>query len=53
MSLGCDVEELAPSGMAIAYWNDVPPPSQNLQTARNLILERVKKLVHDLQIASR
>src|SRR5215211_184584 len=34
ISLGCDLGDLARSGMLIERWDDVPPPSQNLIVAR-------------------
>ncbi|NJN58491.1 MAG: phosphatase [Leptolyngbyaceae cyanobacterium SL_5_9] len=52
VSLGCDVRELAPAGTAIAYWDDVPPPSQNLTAARNSILQHVEQLVGELREAN-
>src|SRR5262245_66537790 len=33
ISLGCDLDDLAPARGAIECWDDVPAPSQNLQAA--------------------
>jgi protein-tyrosine-phosphatase len=51
VSLGCDVSELAPAELAIAHWDDVPPPSQNLMVARDKILRHVERLVNVLRQA--
>ncbi len=52
ISLGCDVNHLVSPNLSIEYWNEVPPPSQQLQTARDLIYTHVEQLVHDLSKAS-
>jgi len=49
ISLGCDVSHLAPSELKLEYWDDVPPPSQNLAVARTIILIRVEQLVAELK----
>ena len=49
ISLGCDVTHLAPPGLAVERWDDVPPPSQNLVAARDIILAHVERLVDELK----
>jgi protein-tyrosine-phosphatase len=44
ISLGCDVDKL-PDAHEVIQWHDVPLPSQNLLTARDMILARVKAFV--------
>jgi protein-tyrosine-phosphatase len=48
ISLGCDVSDLAPPQAKIEHWDDVPPPSQALHAARDLIYARVERLVTEL-----
>jgi len=45
ISLGCDVSSIAPPGLAIEHWNDVPAPSQDLAGARERIGAHVDALV--------
>ena len=45
ISLGCDLDALPPSDTPIECWDDVPPPSQDLMAARNMIYEHVAQLV--------
>lgn len=45
ISLGCDLDELAPPGTIIEYWNDVPLPGQNLLAARAAIYAHIERLV--------
>jgi protein-tyrosine-phosphatase len=47
VSLGCDPADLRPRN-AIEQWDDIPPTSQDLTAARNLIYGRVEQLIHDL-----
>jgi protein-tyrosine-phosphatase len=49
ISLGCEVDHLAPSQLAVERWDDVPPPSQDLAAAKNIILARVEQLVTELK----
>src|SRR5215213_1565859 len=51
ISLGCDLGNLALPGMVIEYWDDVPPPSQNLLLARDRIRAHVEQLVETLRRA--
>ena len=47
ISLGCDVADLAPPGLIVERWDDVPPPSQDLAAARDIILAHVKRLIEE------
>jgi protein-tyrosine-phosphatase len=47
VSLGCNPADLRPRN-AIEQWDDIPPTSQDLTAARNLIYGRVEQLVHHL-----
>ena len=47
ISLGCDVADLAPPGLSMEQWDDVPPPSQDLAAARDIILAHVKRLIEE------
>jgi arsenate reductase len=48
ISLGCDITDLAPPGLLVERWDDVPPPSQDLAEAKEIILAHVKQLVEEL-----
>ena len=48
ISLGCDVSAIAPAGVAIEYWNDVPAPSEDLAGARRIIGDHVDALLKSL-----
>lgn len=48
ISLGCDPADLPPSETPIVHWDDVPPPSQDLQAAHDDIVRRVEALVGEL-----
>lgn len=48
VSLGCDVSELASPHVPILRWDDVPPPSKDLEAAHDDILIRVERLVNQL-----
>jgi arsenate reductase len=45
VSLGCDLGDLAPPGLAIERWDDVPSPSTDLTGARAVIAAYVRRLV--------
>lgn len=45
ISLGCDLGDLAHTGMEIERWDDIPSPSQNLLGARDRIRDHVEQLV--------
>jgi arsenate reductase (thioredoxin) len=45
VSLGCDLGDLAPPGLVIEHWDDVPSPSADLTGARAVIAAHVRRLV--------
>lgn len=49
ISLGCEVTSLALPELLLERWDDVPPPSQNLAAARDIILAHVERLVTELK----
>jgi arsenate reductase len=48
VSMGCEVDDVAPAGTAIERWDDVPGPSQNLAGAREAIVANVARLLDRL-----
>ena len=48
VSMGCEVDDIAPTGSAIERWDDVPPPSQDPAGARAAIRARVVRLLNEL-----
>ena len=49
VSLGCDLGDLAPPGVGVERWGDVPPASRDLAAAREAIRRHVEALVGDLE----
>jgi protein-tyrosine-phosphatase len=45
VSLGCDLGDIAPPGLIVEHWDDVPSPSADLTRACAVIAARVKRLV--------
>jgi protein-tyrosine-phosphatase len=45
VSLGCDLGDLAPPGLVIEHWDDVPSPSADLTGARAVIAAHVRRVV--------
>jgi arsenate reductase len=45
VSLGCDLGDLAPPGLVIERWDDVPSPSADLTGARAVIAAHVRRLL--------
>ena len=45
VSLGCDLGDLAPPGLAVERWDDVPSPSADLTGARAVMTAHVRRLV--------
>jgi arsenate reductase (thioredoxin) len=45
VSLGCDLGDLAPPGLVIEHWDDVPSPSADLTRACAVIAVHVRRLV--------
>ena len=51
ISLGCSDDELGGSAGRVEHWNDVTPPSQNLEGARDIIRAHIRQLITELQDA--
>ena len=45
VSFGCDLSPLAPPGLAVLQWGDVPPVSVGFPAARDAIAARVRQLL--------
>ena len=45
VSLGCHLGDLAPPGLVIESWDDVPSPSADLTRARAVLTAHVRRLV--------
>ncbi len=45
VSLGCDLGDIAPPGLVVERWDDVPSPSADLTGARAVIAAHVRRLV--------
>jgi len=52
VSLGCDLGELAPPGLTVDHWDDVPSPSEDLKAALDVIAAHVLRLA-DAHAAAR
>jgi arsenate reductase (thioredoxin) len=52
ISLGCDLYDLQTTDTVVEHWDDVPPPSQNLLLARDLIRAHVELLLETLRRAA-
>jgi len=52
VSLGCDLDELAPPGLTVDHWDDVPSPSEDLKAALDVIAAHVIRLA-DAHAAAR
>lgn len=48
VSLGCAIDDLPGTSALTDRWDDVPPVSQSLETARNAIRYRLELLVDEL-----
>lgn len=49
VSMGCNLQGIAPPGVRVEEWDDVPPVSQDLDAASAAIRRRVDGLVVDLE----
>jgi arsenate reductase (thioredoxin) len=45
VSLGCDLGDIAPPGLVVEHWDDVPSPSVDLTGALAVIAAHVRRLV--------
>lgn len=48
VSLGCDLDGLAPADVRVVRWDDVPPVGVDLPVARAAIRAKVEQLLADL-----
>jgi protein-tyrosine-phosphatase len=53
VSLGCELGDLAPPGLVVDRWDDVPSPSAQLEAARGLIAARLPRLLDEYERAGR
>jgi arsenate reductase len=53
VSLGCELGDLAPPGLVVDRWDDVPSPSAQLEAARGLIAARLPRLLAEYERAGR
>jgi len=51
VSFGCDLASVAPPGLAVERWDDVPMVSEDYGRARDAIATRVRALVDRLRAA--
>ncbi len=49
VSFGCDLSGLAPAGLTIEQWTDVPAVSENFNAARDAIVARLPRLLAECQ----
>lgn len=49
VAFACDLTNMAPSGLAIERWDDVPAVSEDYGRARDVIAARVRALVDQLR----
>ena len=49
VAFGCDLTAMAPAGLVVERWDDVPPVSENYGRARDVIAARVRGLVDQLR----
>jgi arsenate reductase len=53
ISMGCELGDLAPPGLVVERWDDIPPPSAQLDAARELIAARLPRLLDEYERAMR
>ena len=53
VSFGCDLSELAPPGLPVERWDDVPAVSADFATARDAIVARLRRLLVDWESSKR
>ncbi len=49
ISFGCDIGDLAPSGLPVERWDDVPAVSEDFNSARDVILARLTQLLNEYE----
>ena len=45
IALGCDLGEVAPPGLTVERWDDIPAVSEDFKVARDLIVARLPRLL--------
>ena len=45
VALGCDLGEMAPPGLTVLRWDDIPAVSEDFKVARDLIVARLPRLL--------
>jgi protein-tyrosine-phosphatase len=53
VALGCDLSRVAPTGVRVDRWDEIPPMSADYAAAREAIVKRVKALLDELGSAPR
>jgi protein-tyrosine-phosphatase len=53
VALGCDLSRVAPRGVRVDRWDEIPPMSADYAAARDAIVKRVKTLLDELDGAQR
>jgi protein-tyrosine-phosphatase len=53
VALGCDLSRVAPIGVRVDRWDEIPPMSADYATARDAIVKRVKALLDELESGQR
>src|SRR5262245_19302557 len=47
ITFGCELGDLAPAGLTIERWDDVPPVSEDFSRARDVIVARVSRVLDE------
>jgi protein-tyrosine-phosphatase len=48
ISMGCDLNGIAPPETAVFYWNDIPSPSQDLSGAKEAIINNLEPFLDQI-----
>jgi arsenate reductase (thioredoxin) len=49
VSFGCDLVDMAPAGLTIARWDDVPAAAEDFKAARDAIVTRLQRLLAECE----
>lgn len=49
VSFGCDLVEMAPPGLTIERWDDVPAAAEDFRAARDAIVTRLQRLLAECE----
>ncbi len=49
VSFGCDLGDMAPPGLAVERWDDVPAVSEDFSAARDVIVSHVHRLLPECE----